>query len=70
MSVTNAISSVIVLVALQAVILDGALNKYTFSAKYICLGAVFLTTINIVGGFMLTRRMLSMFDSKKKDNKR
>ena len=61
MSVTNAISSVIVIIAIDAVFVDKAMTSAWFG-----LGAVFLTTINIIGGFMLTKRMLSMFSSKKK----
>ena len=57
MSVTNAISSVIIVIALDAALID-----WTFIWG---VAAVFLVTINIVGGFMLTKRMLSMFNKKK-----
>ena len=33
-------------------------------AAYIGLGAVILATINVVGGFLVTHRMLSMFKRK------
>lgn len=65
MSVTNAISSVIVIVALDAVFVN-SFEEVTLSS-YFGLAAVFLTTINIIGGFMLTKRMLMMFNSKKKN---
>lgn len=67
MSVTNAISSVIIIVALDAVFINSLeFDKVTISSWF-GLAAVFLTTINIVGGFMLTKRMLTMFASKKKN---
>jgi NAD(P) transhydrogenase subunit alpha len=55
MSVTNAISSIIIL---------GALTQISSSSVliYILAGiAVFITCINIVGGFSVTQRMLQMF---------
>ena len=55
MSVTNAISSIIIL---------GALTQISSSSLliYILAGiAVFITCINIVGGFSVTQRMLQMF---------
>jgi NAD(P) transhydrogenase subunit alpha len=55
MSVTNAISSIIVL---------GALLQISSGEKtimYIAAFAVLITSINIVGGFAVTRRMLEMF---------
>ncbi|MSO71657.1 MAG: NAD(P) transhydrogenase subunit alpha [Alphaproteobacteria bacterium] len=56
MSVTNAISSVIIVGALLAV---GPLG-FTF-AKAMGFLAVILASINIVGGFIVTQRMLGMF---------
>ncbi len=64
MSVTNAISGIVIVGAmLQTVASDGA----AFSLSSI-LGAiaVFLTSINIFGGFLVTRRMLEMFKKKEK----
>jgi len=55
MSVTNAISSIIVL---------GAILQISSEEKVIMMVAVFavlITSINIVGGFAVTRRMLEMF---------
>jgi NAD(P) transhydrogenase subunit alpha len=59
MSVTNAISSVIVVVALDVVFIRSC------SSEFLSLIAIFLTIINIVGGFELTRRMLAMFSRGK-----
>ncbi len=55
MSVTNAISSIIVI---------GALLQIDASDKvimWIAAATVFITSINIAGGFAVTRRMLEMF---------
>jgi NAD(P) transhydrogenase subunit alpha len=54
MAVTNAISGIIVLGALLQ-IGDGGLVSILAAI------AVLIATINIVGGFMVTRRMLQMF---------
>ena len=55
MSVTNAISSIIILGALTQISSDSVLI-------YILAGiAAFITCINIVGGFSVTQRMLQMF---------
>jgi len=55
MSVTNAISSIIVIGALIQISSD-SLVVSTLAAL-----AVFITSINIVGGFAVTQRMLRMF---------
>ena len=55
MAVTNAISGIIVLGALLQI---GASNVIVVLLSFI---AVFIATINIVGGFLVTRRMLAMF---------
>ncbi len=61
MAVTNAISSVIIVGALIAVGLsDNA------SSKIMGFLAVVLASVNIFGGFIVTRRMLQMFSKKKK----
>ncbi len=67
MSVTNAISSVIVIVALDAVFINSLESDGVTTSSLFGLAAVFLTTINIIGGFMLTKRMLAMFSAKKKN---
>ena len=56
MSVTNAISGIIILGGL----LHLSANATT-SAMVLGLLAVFFATINISGGFLVTRRMLAMF---------
>jgi len=65
MSVTNAISGIVIVGAiLQVVEIDGNI----FSLSSILGGiAIFFASINIFGGFMVTQRMLDMF--KKKDKK-
>ena len=59
MSGANAISGITVVGALVA---TGAGRGDL--ATYLGLGAVILATINVVGGFLVTHRMLSMFKSK------
>lgn len=61
MGVTNAISSVIVVGAILAT----GLGESDL-AKFFGLGAAALAAVNIFGGFIVTRRMLAMFQSKKK----
>lgn len=60
MAVTNAISSVIIV---GAVLATGATQDLT--AQLFGFGAVVMAAINIFGGFMVTRRMLNMFNAKK-----
>ncbi len=59
MGITNAISSVIIVGALIAVGPAG----FTFS-KILGFLAVMLASVNIFGGFIITRRMLHMFKKK------
>lgn len=59
MAITNAISSVIIVGALIAAGPAGL----TFS-KFLGFLAVVLASINIFGGFIVTRRMLAMFKKK------
>lgn len=61
MSVTNAISSVIVVGALLA-----AGPKVLALPKILGFVAVILASVNIFGGFIVTQRMLSMFKKKEK----
>ena len=64
MSVTNAISGVVIVGAiLQTVQIDGEIYSVTSILGII---AIFLASINIFGGFMVTRRMLEMFKKKSK----
>ncbi len=67
MSVTNAISSVIVVGALLAVAVEAA-DLTDFSghtlAKGLGLIALTLASVNIFGGFLVTQRMLAMYRRK------
>ena len=67
MAVTNAISSVIIVGGLlAAAALSGdATGVNGWIAKGAGVAAVTLASVNIFGGFMVTRRMLAMY--KKKD---
>jgi NAD(P) transhydrogenase subunit alpha len=62
MSVTNAVSSVIIVGALIA---TGATAGFTFSTALGFL-AVILASVNIFGGFIVTQRMLAMYKKKQK----
>ena len=69
MSVTNAISSVIVVGALLAVAVEGAEAVGAsghLTAKLLGLAALIMASVNIFGGFLVTQRMLSMYQKKKK----
>jgi NAD(P) transhydrogenase subunit alpha len=67
MSVTNAISSVIVVGALLAVGVV-AINAGSWIAKMFGFLALVMASVNIFGGFLVTSRMLAMY--KKKDGKK
>ena len=67
MSVTNAISSVIVVGALLAVGIQ-AITWGGVLAKIFGFLALIMASVNIFGGFLVTSRMLAMY--KKKDAKR
>ena len=65
MSVTNAISSVIVVGALLAVGVDGGGDSAAiWAAKAFGFVALILASINIFGGFLVTERMLAMYKKK------
>jgi NAD(P) transhydrogenase subunit alpha len=67
MSVTNAISSVIVVGALLAVgveLVGGDSGRIW--ARAFGLAALMLASVNIFGGFLVTQRMLGMFHKKDK----
>jgi NAD(P) transhydrogenase subunit alpha len=64
MSVTNAISSVIIVGALIAVAVSSADSSQI--SLYAGSFAVFLAAINIFGGFLVTMRMLAMYKKGKK----
>ena len=63
MSVTNAISSVIVVGALLAVGAHLAADA-NIASKIFGFFALVLASVNIFGGFLVTQRMLSMYKKK------
>jgi NAD(P) transhydrogenase subunit alpha len=65
MSVTNAISSVIVVGALIAVSVV-ALGGNSWTSKVLGFCALVLACVNIFGGFLVTSRMLAMYTRKEK----
>ena len=65
MSVTNAISSVIIVGAIIASLAGE--NNFNFKISNIFgFLAILLASINIFGGFLVTQRMLQMYKKKKK----
>ena len=64
MSVTNAISSVIVVGALLAVGVDLAQGEGALWARILGFVALILASVNIFGGFLVTQRMLAMYKKK------
>ncbi len=69
MAVTNAISSVIIVGGLMAAAAfsgQGDGGAQTWIAKGAGIAAVTLASVNIFGGFMVTRRMLAMYRKKDK----
>ena len=61
MAVTNAISAIIIVGAMMA----GALTETTMGQLMGFL-AITLASVNVFGGFLVTRRMLEMFMKKEK----
>ena len=55
MAITNAISGIIILGALLQ------METTNNIVNILALISIFIATINIVGGFMVTKRMLAMF---------
>ena len=68
MSVTNAISSVIIVGAIIAALSGSSQNVFSSSSIFGYL-AIVLAAVNIFGGFLVTQRMLQMY-KKKKDRKK
>jgi NAD(P) transhydrogenase subunit alpha len=67
MSVTNAISSVIVVGALLAVGVTMAGDaEAVWWARALGFAALVMAAVNIFGGFLVTQRMLGMYQKKKK----
>ena len=66
MSVTNAISSVIIVGAIIAALANNDAVMFSSSSLF-GFFAITLASINIFGGFLVTQRMLAMYKKKKKD---
>ena len=65
MSVTNAISSVIIVGAIIAALASNSDKIFETSSLFGFL-AIILAAVNIFGGFLVTQRMLQMYKKKKK----
>jgi len=66
MSVTNAISSVIIVGAIIAALAGNSVSIFNTGNIFGFL-AIILAAINIFGGFLVTQRMLAMYKKKKKN---
>jgi len=66
MSVTNAISSVVIVGALIALGADLANSAAGGWSKFFGFFAVTLASVNIFGGFLVTKRMLAMYKKKER----
>ena len=66
MSVTNAISSVIIVGAIIASLSGNSENIFEISNIFGFLAIIF-AAVNIFGGFLVTQRMLQMYKKKKRD---
>ena len=64
MSVTNAISSVIIVGAIIAALAGSSESTFSISSTFGFI-AIVLAAINIFGGFLVTQRMLQMYKKKK-----
>ena len=70
MAVTNAISSVIIVGGLFALVLSSDISLLGNVSKGFGFLAVLLAAVNIFGGFLVTQRMLAMYKKKpKKEDK-
>ena len=67
MSGANAIHGVVVI---GAIIVMGETESNNYGALVLGFLAVVLGTLNVVGGFVVTDRMLEMFKSKKENKKK
>ena len=75
MSVTNAISAVVVVgavIAAAASVMgqDPDVAQKTWTSKWLGTAAVTFACINIFGGFMVTNRMLAMYKKKERPAKK
>lgn len=66
MSGANAIHGVVII---GAIIVMGKAESHNYLALVLGFLAVVLGTLNVVGGFVVTDRMLEMFKKKKPNNK-
>ena len=64
MSVTNAVSSVVIVGALIAVGAEVAASPNGGLSRWLGVAGVALASVNIFGGFMVTNRMLAMYKKK------
>ena len=64
MSGANAIHGVVII---GAIIVMGKADEHNYPALVLGFLAVILGTLNVVGGFVVTDRMLEMFKKKKSD---
>ena len=69
MSVTNAISSVIIVGAIIAALAASSSNNIFETSNIFGFLAIILAAVNIFGGFLVTQRMLQMYKKKKKIKK-
>ena len=69
MAVTNAISSVIIVGGLFALVASDASTTLGLISKIFGFLSVTLATVNIFGGFLVTQRMLAMYKKKPKVKK-
>jgi len=67
MSVTNAISAVIIVGAIIAIGTDSS-GAYSLISKIVSFFALIFASINIFGGFLVTQRMLAMYKKKSKQD--
>ena len=63
MAVTNAISAIVIV---GAILVAGSGAESSTTVQVIGCLAVFLASINIFGGFIVTNRMLAMFKKRKR----
>ena len=65
MSGSNAISGIAIVGALLSVVLVEEANPHSGLARWFGFAALVFATVNVVGGFLVTHRMLAMFRRKK-----
>ena len=65
MSGSNAISGITIVGALISAGQGTALGDFSLISKILGMVAIVLATINVVGGYVVTDRMLEMFKKKK-----